>query len=345
MRKEVAAEGPRARAREATRPAFPTAAREPASTRPRHFHHAYGLRICSELALPELPRARANEGIADLTIAFGCVPARPPPLAHAHAAPGLKRLVLGPQDVRYLGDPVGRFAVRDGVQITIDRAPGATEDALRPYLLSRLLGIALLQRGHLVLHGSVVAHQGRALGLLGPSGAGKSTLAAALAARDWAVLADEHVVLDRTSAGAPQVLRAGGALKLDSAAARAAGLLDPASPAQQGEERYYRLATQRPPALAEAAPRLPIVGLCVLQRGAALGSGRLSPRAALLACVAHAYGAPLLAALGLQADHFTRCATLVAQLPVYELTRGDDLEHLPALADRVVDLLTGGTSP
>jgi len=318
---------------------------------PLSHYLAYGLRIASALALPELPPASADEGPPDLRVAFGCVPQGPltagvPPSA---LALGVQRLVLGPDDVRYVGDPVGRFAVRGGAEIVIDRAPGVSDDALRPYVLSRLLGVALIQRGQLVLHGSVVAQDGRALGLLGASGAGKSTLAAALAARGWTVLADEHVVLDPTAAGEPRVLGASGCLKLVDASARAAGLLDGLSQATGSVlsqatgsvERYYRHAAPAAP----WATALPLAGLCVLSRGTHESSTRLSPRDAALACIAHSYGAPLLDALGLQEDHFQRCATLVTRLEVHELTRTDDLGRLPGLAERVRRLFARATAP
>lgn len=299
-------------------------------------HLAYGLRIASDLALPELPSASAAAGPSDLRVSFGPVPNEPlVPTGHA-PSPGLQRVVLSPDDVRYLGDPVGRFAVRGGAEIIIDRAPGVSDEALRPYLLSRLLGVALIQRGHLVLHGSVVAREGRALGLLGASGAGKSTLAAALAARGWAVLADEHVVLDPATADAPRVLAACGSLKLDATAARATGLLAAGTTnAAADTERYYQHdATPAAPATAS----VPLAGLCLLQRGADQSCARLSPRAAVLACIAHTYGAPLLDALGCHADHFARCTALVAQREVHALTRSDDLARLPELAERVARL-------
>lgn len=307
------------------------------------IHHlAYGLRIASELALPELA-SDSGDGPADLRITLGHLPRHSPPPTDSSSplALGVQRLVLGPDDVRYVGDPVGRFAVRGGAEIIIDRAPGVSDDALRPYVLSRLLGVALIQRGQLVLHGSVVAQDGRALGLLGASGAGKSTLAAALAARGWTVLADEHVVLDPTATDEPRVLFASRCLKLVDASARATGLLDGRSQATGSVERYYRQAAPAAP----WAAAVPLAGLCVLSRGTHESSTRLSPRDALLACVAHSYGAPLLDALGLQEDHFQRCATLVAQLEVHELTRSDDLRRLPGLAERVTRLFARAAAP
>jgi len=66
-------------------------------------------------------------------------------------------------------------------------------------LLTGTLASKLRGKGHLVLHGSVVAKAGRAAILTGPSGAGKTTLAMALLERDWSLLADDLAVLELPS--------------------------------------------------------------------------------------------------------------------------------------------------
>jgi hypothetical protein len=81
--------------------------------------------------------------------------------------------------------------VRDGTSITVDPQPDADENVLRSVILGAGFATLLHQRGHLVLHASAVAIDGRALAFLGAPGQGKSTLALALHARGHALLADD----------------------------------------------------------------------------------------------------------------------------------------------------------
>ena len=67
------------------------------------------------------------------------------------------------------------------------------------------VNLAMLQRGHLCLHATVVEVGGRVLALGGASGAGKSTTAAALHLRGHPVLVDDVAVIDLRR-GVPWVL-------------------------------------------------------------------------------------------------------------------------------------------
>jgi hypothetical protein len=74
---------------------------------------------------------------------------------------------------------------------------------LTPHLLlDQVLPRVLSLRGTLVLHASVVAGPGGAVGFLGPSGAGKSTLAAALVRAGWWLLADDVLAVQEDADGA-----------------------------------------------------------------------------------------------------------------------------------------------
>ena len=98
---------------------------------------------------------------------------------------------------------VGRYACSDGVLITVEAAPGASEDALRLFLLGSALGCLLTQRGLLVLHGNAFVVDGGCAVVLGHSGAGKSTLAAEMHRRGHLVLSDDVVPVDAAGRAIP----------------------------------------------------------------------------------------------------------------------------------------------
>ena len=86
---------------------------------------------------------------------------------------------------------VGRFAVQDGVEITVEPEPGDDPDRVRTLLYGLVAAIVLAQRGEFALHASTVAVGSTGLALAGRSGAGKSTAALALECRGHRMVADD----------------------------------------------------------------------------------------------------------------------------------------------------------
>lgn len=95
---------------------------------------------------------------------------------------------------------------RNGARLTVYcRSPEIAQERywieLSGWILGSVLGYATSLRCLPTLHGSVVAVDGKAIGLLGASGAGKSTLAAAFVRAGHAMLADDHLVVTGDSHG------------------------------------------------------------------------------------------------------------------------------------------------
>lgn len=162
------------------------------------MYAAYGLLIDSELPLPDLAREPAPSARPDVLVRLG--PVAPP-------SPGAVLLPRGlwVDDGRIGIDvpDVGRYACSDGSRITLEPAPGASDDALRLFLLGSALGCLLSQRGLLVLHGNAFVVDGGCAVVLGHSGAGKSTLAAEMHRRGHVVLSDDVVPVDPAGRAVP----------------------------------------------------------------------------------------------------------------------------------------------
>jgi len=188
---------------------------------PMPLYRAYGLTIDSELELPELERAidDSSAGLAgdartaraasqsrapDLTIRFGAV--------SPDALPGGQRTsprsCVTATEVWLNIEGVARFLVSGGHSITIDPAPGADAESIRLILLGNCVGVALGQRGLLVLHGNAVQVGDACMCVVGNSGAGKSTTSAGFWRRGHTVLADDVVAVDsdcRVIPGFPRI--------------------------------------------------------------------------------------------------------------------------------------------
>ena len=132
---------------------------------------AYGLRIESELSLPEMiPGVGLTVGSADISIRLGKV--RP-----FQRASMLRELASGDGGGSLpLPQKVGAFLVRHGREIVIDRRP----ESRRLLRLSLRPALAAAPAWLPIVHASVVAQGDCAVAFLGKNGWGKSTIAAAL---------------------------------------------------------------------------------------------------------------------------------------------------------------------
>ncbi|MGZ8359812.1 MAG: HPr kinase/phosphorylase [Allosphingosinicella sp.] len=143
-------------------------------------YRAHGFVIESEIVLPQLPLAPEGSE-PDLRIRIGTVP------SGRESRPGYRRWQVFDQF---------RYEVVEGRDIIVEPLPDHNSDNVTDAVMSRVLTVAIYQRGRLPLHASAVELDGRLVAICGPSGAGKSTLAAAFVARGARVVTDDMLVLD-----------------------------------------------------------------------------------------------------------------------------------------------------
>src|SRR5208282_821090 len=106
----------------------------------RYF--GFGLRVDSELELPELPLCPPGITEPDVVVRLGPVP------RDRRRATADEELAVNVVGAAYL--------VRNGREITVDPLPDADPAAVRVVLLGRVMAFLLRQRGWLPLHGSGV---------------------------------------------------------------------------------------------------------------------------------------------------------------------------------------------
>lgn len=166
------------------------------------FYQAFGMIVRSEIPLQELHAADNYDGIHDVNIVLG-------DLQSTWESLDVKRGHYAYVDHSYyLNIPdVGIFRVsRDGV-IIVSPAVGCSMRKLRLYLLGSCMGVMLLYRNLLPLHGSAVVIGEQAYAIVGQSGAGKSTLAAALLRQGYKLLTDDVIAISMdSSTGKPMVI-------------------------------------------------------------------------------------------------------------------------------------------
>jgi len=278
-------------------------------------YSCFDFRLSSEIPLPELAAAAAGDSRPVVPVRLADLPET---LAGGRsAAAGLE--VAGDEAMLTIAQ-TARYLVRDGREILVEPAPGGSPRNLRLFLLGSALGILCHQRGLLTLHANGVVAGDRAFAFAGPSGAGKSSLAAYFAGAGYEILGDDVCAINFAEDGRPFAWPGLPRLKLwgDTleAFAQERGTLEPAI---EGLDKYHV------PLAEQARPRpISFRRLYVLSRaqaGAQTAIRRLRGREAMDAVLAQTYRGQYLAPLGLSAEHFRRCAMLLAHAEVYEASR------------------------
>lgn len=303
--------------------ACPRAPLATGNTKP-YSYSAYGLGIHSVLPLPEFVPAATRP---DVTIRIerdrNMEQLIPPEAIEQPWALQLDRTGA----IVYLKD-TAVFQVRNGREILIVPAPGASAQDIRLPLTGTIMAILLYQRGSLVLHASAVNLNGQAIAFLGHSGEGKSTITAALHAQGHALIADDIAAVTLND-GSATLAASFPQLKLCEDIAQILNCqpeaLHPLHPhlAKQG----YR------PADTFQVDSLTLHQLYILSSGPDLHISPLSLQDAALELCRHTYLSTLFHSG--DATQFLQAAALAKACPVYRLQRPRDLALLPAVVRQV----------
>ncbi|KGG26544.1 MULTISPECIES: hypothetical protein [unclassified Prochlorococcus] len=161
----------------------------------KNLYTAFGLQISSDIQLPELrTEVKAEAGPDQVIIAASSRKDWPAINASDHSTPSLQMI---PADWRLELEGIGWFRAHEGRFISWQRWDDSVSDRdLRTFLVSSALGALLIQRGFLVLNGTALVKDGKALLLLGSPASGKSTLAWCLHQQGWQLLSSELTVID-----------------------------------------------------------------------------------------------------------------------------------------------------
>jgi energy-coupling factor transporter ATP-binding protein EcfA2 len=215
--------------------------------------------------------------------------------------------------------------------------PGADEAKIRLYLLGTCMGVLLMQRGILPLHGSAVVIDEKVYAIVGESGAGKSTLAAAFVRAQYPLMTDDVIAvsLSKDSAAAT-VYPSYPQQKLWEESIEQLGLLS-----QDYSSIYQRVNKYAVPIPSQFyRDPLPLAGVIELIKTSEpepsiKAYNRLE---GLHVLNVHTYRNSLLHLLNLQQWQFQSITRLASQLPVYQLRRPVDGFSAFNLVDQIVSL-------
>lgn len=288
-------------------------------------YRAHGFQIESELDLPELV---PGDGVPDVVIRRGPVPAR----LDGSMTRGPRYQAASGQYLLTMPG-IARYWVRDGRDVTVDAAPGASDADVRVFLLSGVMGAIAHQRGRLAMHASGIEVDGQCVLFAGDSGAGKSTLTAALHDRGYRVHADDLSVLSLDSDGGPLVNPGSRHMKLwADALERVGSTLGNRRALRTGMPKYSVALPSDPP----AGP-LPLARIFILatKLSETIQLTPLSGRGKIGAIVRETYRRAMMDALEQRAAHFALCTALAPRVPVTMVLRPFYLNQLDRLVDAI----------
>ena len=150
----------------------------------------YGLNVKSELFLAEVKEMPEAKKI-DVTVKCDQIP------KHAKKAieEGKIAIYLRKESWFFIKD-IGQYYIANGNEIIVEAFEGADLHSIKSFVLGAALGVLLLQRETLVLHGSGVVVDNQAWIITGDSGAGKSTLTTRILKDKAIFLADDTVAIE-----------------------------------------------------------------------------------------------------------------------------------------------------
>ncbi len=298
-----------------------------------------GLMVSSELNLPGVDPVPAPLSQPDVRIRLRPVPGQ---LASpAQQGPGWE-LNANQFLLRLAG--IGGMLCTDGHTVDLDPAPGIDPHEALPFVLGTGLGVLLVQRGGLVLHGSAVADaQDRAFVFCGRSGMGKSTLAAALCQNGTRFVNDDVCSVNLTDAGSPVIWPDGRQLKLlENSITHLKLAAQRRGEVRSGIEKFY---VEPPPSPHEISTReagapLRLAAVYILKTDKLSSETvieRLSALESAQALHGQSYRRRVSLAMVRGGSQVAVTAAVVSRVPVFTLTRPSGLDHL---AQTVTELRT-----
>lgn len=289
----------------------------------------YGMRIRSEVLLPEMPQADWD-GEPDVVVRKSAV-------GDSEFEAVDTGIFWKTASGRFQIDieNVASYVVRNGQEITVDSEPEACEYQVAIFLLGSVMGALLYQRGLWPLHASAIETSEGAVLFAGRSGTGKSTLAAGLQKRGYSVLSDDISPLKITDTAA-SVFPAVPRIKLMPDATSHLGIDVSSLRRDNGKGKFLTPVSQ----FSTRSCSVRHIFLLDLTKQDDCVIRPVSGPEALGLLARATYRRKFMKGLGLHTQHFPRMTALAGMVPMSILHRPRDLSALDRTLDKTEPFLS-----
>lgn len=226
------------------------------------------------------------------------------------------------------------FCIKNGNEILVSPFNGIDHDKVKLYILGTCMGILLIQREVLPLHGSAISIDGKAYAIVGDSGAGKSTLASEFMKRGYDLLTDDIIPVIISNEGRPTVVPSYPQQKLWIESLRQFGMnSNQYRPLFDREEKFSVPISNR-----FCNTPLPLGGVFELVKSAQDGIEieKITKLNKLKTLSTHTYRNQLISRSEKLEWHFKVISELATNIPLYQLRRPTTCFTATDLADQIL---------
>jgi hypothetical protein len=294
------------------------------------IHKAFGYSITSEIPLQELPRL-ANEKDSTIDIEIQMEELSHKWLSITRNNNGF---LIKENMVMYKFEDVAIFLIQEGRKISVSPLKEYDEDVARLIILGTCMGIILMQRKVLPLHGSSIIVNEKAYAIIGDSGVGKSTLAAAFLKEGFKLLTDDVIAVSVTNENIPIITPSYPHQKLWEDSLHNFGLDKNKYNSIYGRETKFSV-----PVAAQYSPRkIPLGGIFELVKtdNRDIKLDKINGVNGLHTLYSNTYRNFIIPKLGLMDWHFNQSAIILNEVNMYRLSRPTSKFNAPQLVSKIL---------
>ncbi|PJN91782.1 aldolase [Bacillus sp. mrc49] len=309
------------------------------STDETYAYSTFGLTVASDILLPELEKSSGDLSESEAVVHIRC---RNLEKEWGETNPmDRKGFIVEENRVMFEVPELAVFSIEGGKTITVSFFEDGNEDRVRLYILGSCMGIVLMQRKVLALHGSAIAIDGKAYVFIGESGAGKSTLASSFMKKGYKLLSDDVIALSMKEGG-PWITPSYPHQKLWLESIQAFEMKE-----NEYEPLFDRITKFSIPVQENFQNQpLPLGGIFELTC-ADIESIELQPIKKLhrlQVLHTHTYRRTIMERMGLTAWHFTYCADCLSSVSIHRITRPTSSFTAHDLVDKITHVIQGGNN-
>ena len=151
----------------------------------KYYYRLYGVNIESKIEVPEFEVIDSNSDI-DVKLSFGVVDEEIIKLITQGYRSKYEK-----QDMWFYIENVAIFHIYNGDTVVIEPMGDKNNKMIKLYIMGSVMGMVLLQRNMVAIHGGGIVIDGKGCIFTGRKGAGKSTITTALRKKGYKFIADD----------------------------------------------------------------------------------------------------------------------------------------------------------
>lgn len=297
--------------------------------REKFSYRIYGLNVLSDIECPEVLVLEREDNVQyDVVIEIGEVSND----IKEQIKEGLKCSYTNENMWFHIKD-VATYWMQEGEKVTIELSKGADIPMAKQYLLGSCLGMIMLQRNMIAIHGGTIVFEGSGIIFTGERGAGKSTITSALRGAGYPFVADD---VSSVEVGTPHMIQPGfPQQKLCEDAAIALGYELDKYKTLMGDTRMKYLIPVHDSFVYEQVPLKAIVELQEDAQVKGIEVKQLTGNERLMTIYRNIYRIEMKQVAGVDSDYFKKCVTIAKDVPVYRIKRQKGIMTV----DRQIDWL------